>query len=83
MFFAGGKYSVSLSTGQIISAKISGRMRKYQISVIIGDRVTVGLSPYDVSHGLIISMKKLAQKPNNFIISKFLFYFICKKNDKL
>jgi translation initiation factor IF-1 len=60
--FAGGKYSVSLNTGQTISAKISGRMRKYQISVIIGDRVTVGLSPYDVSHGLIISREKLNAK---------------------
>jgi len=60
--FAGGKYSVSLNTGQIISAKISGRMRKYQISVIIGDKVTVGLSPYDISHGLIISREKLNAK---------------------
>ena len=60
--FAGGKYAVSLNTGQTISAKISGRMRKYQISVIIGDRVTVGLSPYDVSHGLIISREKLGGK---------------------
>lgn len=60
--FAGGKYSVNLNTGQTIFAKISGRMRKYQISVIIGDRVTVGLSPYDVSHGLIISREKLISK---------------------
>lgn len=60
--FAGGKYSVSLNTGQTISAKISGRMRKYQISVIIGDKVIVGLSPYDVSHGLIISREKLANR---------------------
>ncbi|KAB8032182.1 translation initiation factor IF-1 [Fluviispira multicolorata] len=60
--FAGGKYSVSLKTGQTISAKISGRMRKYQISVIIGDKVTVGLSPYDFSHGLIISREKLSAR---------------------
>ena len=60
--FAGGKYSVNLNTGKTILAKISGRMRKYQISVIIGDKVTFGLSPYDTTHGLIVSREKIAHK---------------------
>jgi translation initiation factor IF-1 len=60
--FAGGKYTVNLNNGLTISAKVSGRMRKNQISVIIGDKVTVGLSPYDISHGLIISREKLSAK---------------------
>ena len=50
---AGGKYTVQLSSGQSIMAKLSGRMRRFYIKVIVGDRVTVGLSPYDPSHGLI------------------------------
>lgn len=50
---AGGSYKVKLETGQEILAKLSGRMRKFYIKVIVGDKVTVGLSPYDPSHGLI------------------------------
>lgn len=55
---AGGNYSVTLDNGHTINAKISGKMRKYNIRVIIGDRVTVGVSPYDPSHGLIIHRHK-------------------------
>jgi translation initiation factor IF-1 len=50
---AGGIFSVKLENGQIISAKLSGRMRKFHIRVILGDYVTVGVSPYDPTHGLI------------------------------
>lgn len=55
---AGGNFTVALPSGQSISAKLSGRMRKFQIRVIPGDRVTVGVSPYDPSHGLIIHRHK-------------------------
>jgi len=56
---AGGHFIVDLDSGQQISAKLSGRMRKFHIRVILGDRVTVGVSPYDPSHGLIIHREKL------------------------
>jgi translation initiation factor IF-1 len=56
---AGGHFIVQLDSGQQISAKLSGRMRKFHIRVILGDRVTVGVSPYDPSHGLIIHREKL------------------------
>jgi translation initiation factor IF-1 len=56
---AGGNFSVRLSNGASILAKLSGRMRKFSIRVILGDKVTVGISPYDVSHGLILSREKL------------------------
>ena len=49
----GGKYQVTLETGQIVAAQLSGRMRRFRIRVIPGDRVTVGLSPYDPTHGFI------------------------------
>ncbi len=55
---AGGNFTVQLASGQSISAKLSGRMRKFQIRVIPGDKVTVGVSPYDPSHGLIIHRHK-------------------------
>ena len=56
---AGGHFVVELDSGQQISAKLSGRMRKFHIRVILGDRVTVGVSPYDPSHGLITHREKL------------------------
>lgn len=56
---AGGNYTVKLANGQSIHAKLSGRMRKFYIKVIVGDKVTVGLSPYDPTHGLIIHRHKL------------------------
>ena len=34
--------------------KIGGRMRRYNLRVIPGDRVTIAVSPYDPSHGLIV-----------------------------
>lgn len=56
---SGGRFSVKLPDGRILPAKLSGRLRKYFIRVIAGDRVTLGLSPYDLSHGLIIARQKL------------------------
>ena len=49
----GGKYQVELESGQTVTAQLSGRMRRFRIRVIPGDRVTVGLSPYDPTHGFI------------------------------
>jgi translation initiation factor IF-1 len=44
------------STDQIttITAILSGKMKKHRIRVMPGDRVTVSLSPYDLTHGLIV-----------------------------
>ena len=49
----GGRYQITLESGQVVTAQLSGRMRRFRIRVIPGDRVTVGLSPYDPSHGFI------------------------------
>lgn len=56
---SGGIFSVTLSNGKTILARLSGRLRKYHIRVILGDRVSVGMSPYDLSHGLILSRERL------------------------
>ena len=53
-----GNYAVELDNGHKISAKLSGRMRKFFIKVILGDRVTVGISPYDKTHGIILFRQK-------------------------
>jgi translation initiation factor IF-1 len=50
----GNLFKIQLDNDLEISAKLGGRMRRHRIRVVEGDRVQVGLSPYDVSHGLII-----------------------------
>jgi len=58
----GGHFHVKLETGQEIPAKLSGRMRKFNIRVILGDKVTIGISPYDPTHGLIIHRQRLTPR---------------------
>ena len=55
----GGNYQVILENGVNISARLSGKMKRFKIRIIVGDRVTVGLSPYDSSHGLITHRQKI------------------------
>ena len=52
---AGGIYKVKLEKNESeVSAKLCGKMRRYNIQVVLGDRVTVGFSPQDLSTGLIL-----------------------------
>ena len=46
-------FRVDLSNGHRLLAMTAGKMRKYRISIIEGDRVTVEVSPYDLSRGRI------------------------------
>jgi len=46
-------FRVELDNGHTVLAHISGKMRKYYIRILPGDRVTVELSPYDLSRGRI------------------------------
>jgi translation initiation factor IF-1 len=46
-------FRVQLDNGHIIIAHISGRMRKNYIRILKGDRVTVEMTPYDLSKGRI------------------------------
>lgn len=46
-------YNVKLANGHRILAHISGKMRKNFIRIAIGDRVTVEISPYDLTKGRI------------------------------
>jgi len=55
----GGNFVVQLENGQTLNAKLGGAMRRFRIRVIAGDRVTVGVSPYDPSHGLILYRHKI------------------------
>jgi translation initiation factor IF-1 len=42
-----------LDSGVEVSARLCGKMKRFKIKVIVGDKVTVGVSPYDPTHGLI------------------------------
>ncbi|MDK2857757.1 MAG: translation initiation factor [Verrucomicrobiota bacterium] len=46
-------YNVKLENGHTILAHISGKMRKHFIRIAVGDRVTVEISPYDLTKGRI------------------------------
>ena len=46
-------FRVWLENDHVVLAHISGKMRKYFIKILPGDKVTVELSPYDLSRGRI------------------------------
>jgi translation initiation factor IF-1 len=46
-------FKVELENGQIILAYVSGKMRMHFIKILPGDKVTVELSPYDLTKGRI------------------------------
>ncbi|MBM3129047.1 MAG: translation initiation factor IF-1 [Chloroflexi bacterium] len=46
-------FRVQLESGHSVLAHISGKMRMYYIRILLGDRVTVELSPYDLTRGRI------------------------------
>lgn len=59
---SGSQFMVQLADGRKMVAKLSGKIRRYHIKVIVGDKVTVGLSPYDLTHGLILTRERLAPR---------------------
>ncbi len=46
-------FKVKLDSGHEVLAHISGKMRMYYIRILLGDRVQVELSPYDLTRGRI------------------------------
>ena len=51
-------FRVELENGHVVTAHISGRMRKNYIRILTGDKVKVELTPYDLSKGRIIFRDK-------------------------
>ena len=47
-------FRVKLKTGHVVTAHISGKMRKNYIRILTGDQVTVEMTPYDLSKGRIV-----------------------------
>lgn len=51
-------FRVKLDNGHIILAHISGKLRMNYIRILLGDKVTLELSPYDLTRGRITWRKK-------------------------
>ena len=51
-------FRVKLENGHIVTAHISGKIRKHYIRILRGDKVMVALTPYDLSKGRIIFRDK-------------------------
>ena len=47
-------FRVELENGHMITAHISGKIRKHYIRILTGDNVTVEMTPYDLTKGRII-----------------------------
>ncbi|WP_375327313.1 translation initiation factor IF-1 [Candidatus Tisiphia endosymbiont of Nemotelus uliginosus] len=46
-------FKVQLENGHFITAHTSGRMRKNRIRILVGDKVTVEMTPYDLTKGRV------------------------------
>jgi translation initiation factor IF-1 len=60
----GTQFRVRLDNGHEVLAYLSGKMRKYYIRILLGDRVSVEMSPYDLARGRItFRQRKMAETP--------------------
>ncbi len=53
----GGDFVITLENKHVIKARVSGKMRLHHIRILQGDKVTVELSPYDLTRGRITYRK--------------------------
>lgn len=61
----GTQFKVRLENGHEVLAYLSGKMRKYYIRILLGDKVRVEMSPYDLTRGRIVYRhKKYADEPD-------------------
>jgi translation initiation factor IF-1 len=60
----GTQFKVRLDNGHDVLAYLSGKMRKYYIRILLGDRVRVEMSPYDLTRGRIVyRQRKFSEQP--------------------
>jgi len=57
------QFMVELENGHQVLAYLSGKMRKFYIRILLGDRVKVEMSPYDMNRGRIIYRHKDNVRP--------------------
>ncbi len=54
----GGMFRVRVADDHEILAHLSGKMRKFRIRIVLGDQVTVAVSPYDLRRGRVVYRAK-------------------------
>ncbi len=59
----GTQFRVRLDNGHEVLAYLSGRMRKFYIRILLGDRVRVEMSPYDLTRGRIVFRQRKTNNP--------------------
>ncbi len=47
-------FRIRLTNDQIVTGHISGKMRKFGIKILLGDRVLIEFSPYDLTRGRVV-----------------------------
>jgi translation initiation factor IF-1 len=52
--YGGGKYRIALENGHETLGYTSGKMRRFRIRIVPGDRIKIELSPYDLTRGRIV-----------------------------
>ena len=50
----GGFFTVRMANDHVVKAKLCGKMVQFKIRVVVGDKVKVAMSPYDLTQGRII-----------------------------
>lgn len=58
-----GMFQIELDNGHQVLGHLAGRMRRFRIKVLLGDRVRLELSPYDLSRGRITFREKTPISP--------------------
>ena len=52
--FRNGMYKIALDNGHETLGYTAGKMRRYRIRILPGDRISIELSPYDLARGRIV-----------------------------
>ena len=56
--YPSGNFQVITEQGLKVKAHLAGKLRRFRIRVVLGDKVTVAVSPYDLSKGRIVFRHK-------------------------
>ena len=49
-----GNFRIELENGHQVLAHLGGKLRKHRIRIVLGDKVTVALTPYDPTRGIVV-----------------------------
>ena len=50
----GGLFRVEIDDEHLVLAHLAGKIRRFRIKVVLGDRVTVAVTPYDPNRGRVV-----------------------------